>query len=214
MGTTKGTPEHTPSEKNSEGDNETLQGRQAEELFPDFFEQSAKGKYDGPAVPQPPGDSWLESDNAESREDAGLQALVLMESIHHAQVEQTLQEMGYATVAVQSAEQALEQFRTAQYHLVLCGINTVYSSFHNYITQSVVQQRRRNGSQGRTRCKCQRRTGLIERAIEHGCAGTGFKGDQLPGRVIPQALLAMHIYLHAASGEPTPIECHRANRAL
>ncbi len=143
MGTTKGTPEHTPSEKNSEGDNETLQGRQAEELFPDFFEQSAKGKYDGPAVPQPPGDSWLESDNAESREDAGLQALVLMESIHHAQVEQTLQEMGYATVAVQSAEQALEQFRTAQYHLVLCGINTVYSSFHNYITQSVVQQRRR-----------------------------------------------------------------------
>lgn len=123
----------------------SLQGRQAEELFPDFFQQTVKKEYEGPAVPQPPGDSWMEGDDADGRENAvGLHALLLMGNAEQRSlVGMQLQHMGYMTAAVQSVGHALEELRTASYQLVVCGTDAVYSSFRDYLSRSLPQQRRR-----------------------------------------------------------------------
>lgn len=132
------------TEDTSENSNESIRGRQAEELFPDLFQQSAKEKINGPTVPQPLGDSWLQSDSPAAREETKLHALLLLSDVRQQRlVEQKLQKMGYEVAVAPSATEAVEQFRTAQFQLVVCDTEASSNSFHLYISQSVPQQRRR-----------------------------------------------------------------------
>ncbi|MDO5673846.1 MAG: hypothetical protein Q4G66_02850 [bacterium] len=135
----------THQDTSAEKDQDSLQGRQAEELFPDFFQKTARKEYEGPAVPQPPGDSWLESDAADGREESsGLHALLLVqdrEQVLH--MGMALQRMGYTTAAVQSAEHALDELKSATYQLIVCGTEAAYSTFRDYLSRSLPQQRRR-----------------------------------------------------------------------
>ncbi len=135
----------TTKDTSAENNQDSLQGRQAEELFPDFFQTSVRKAYAGPAVPQPPGDSWMESDAAYDQEDAaGLHALLLLrDAEQRLQIGTTLQRMGYITAAVQSAEHALDELRTASCQLVVCGTDAAYSPFRDYLSLSLPQQRRR-----------------------------------------------------------------------
>lgn len=135
------TTQDTPEEK----DQDSLQGRQAEELFPDFFQKTTRRDYEGPAVPQPPGDSWLESDSTDGRDDTtGLHALLLLQDAQQAaQIGMKLQHLGYTTAALQSAAHALDELHTATYQLIVCGTDEVFSSFRDYLSQNLPQQRRR-----------------------------------------------------------------------
>ena len=135
----------TTQDTSAKEDLDSLQGRQAEELFPDFFQKTARKEYEGPAVPQPPGDSWLVNDTPDGREDtAVLRALLLVrDAEQRSLVGVKLQHMGYTTAVVQSAEHALDELRTASYQLVVCGTDAAYSAFRDYLSHSVPQQRRR-----------------------------------------------------------------------
>ena len=135
----------TTQDTSGENDHESLQGRQAEELFPDFFQQPAKKEYEGPAFPQPPGDSWLKIDGPDGREDTGgLHALLLLREVsQQSLIGMKLQQMGYIITVVQSAGQAMDELRTTPYQLIVCGADTAYRDFHEYLRLSVPQQRRR-----------------------------------------------------------------------
>jgi hypothetical protein len=126
----------------------TLTGKNAQDVFPDLFRiDSAKESASQIVIPPPPDNSWLENTNYEAQQeqadDAPLALIVIGEGTQLELVEQKLAMMGYAITVKDSAEQAIDQLRTKNYHLILCGAEAAYKTVHHYVNnQLAIDQRR------------------------------------------------------------------------
>ncbi len=128
----------------------SLHGQHAENLFPDFFESKAARqavvlKPKTVAPPQPPGDSWMDEDESDRRDDvnAHFALLLLQKQNTRAQVEPILQDMGYLTVVAHTAEEAMARLRVEPYQLVFCDTEAASRELHEYMCCTLRPLRRR-----------------------------------------------------------------------
>ena len=125
---------------------EDLQGKQAENLFPDLFPKTPEPEPAKPAVsPPPPPEDWRDNDDPDSRgDDETSYALVLLKNAdQQALVEETLTRMEYTAVIAPSAVRGIEELRRAPFQLVLCGTDATFARFRDHLTKNVPVQRRR-----------------------------------------------------------------------
>lgn len=122
-----------------------VEGRRAEDLFPDFFPKAkpAPPKRETQAVLPPEDTGWSEGDDRRTQEESGLYALLLLQEEQRPLVERTLARMGYAITVAHSAEQALEELRTGRHQLIFCGTDGACAPLHQYICRQMPQSRRR-----------------------------------------------------------------------
>ena len=103
----------------------SLLGQVAENLFPGLFgpkKKVTKAVARTVQPPPPPGDSWMEEqDNSKRTDINGHFALIVIHSQDKRNlVEGKLQKMGYQTVALDSADEAVERLKMEHYQLIVC----------------------------------------------------------------------------------------------
>ena len=125
-----------------------LLGQVAENLFPGLFTKKKKvTKAVARTVqpPPPPGDSWMEEEDNSKRTDVnGHFALIV---IHRAEqrnrVEIVLQKMGYQTVALAEAAEAVERLKMEHYQLIVCDTDERGGTLREYLRYTIRPSLRR-----------------------------------------------------------------------
>ena len=123
-------------------------GQAAEDLFPGLF---AKKKKVTKAVartvqpPPPPGDSWMEEQDNSKRTDVNghFALIVIHKPEERDRVEGVLQKMGYQTVPLDSADEAIERLKMEHYQLIVCDTDERGESLREHLRYTVRPSLRR-----------------------------------------------------------------------